>query len=103
MNPHLDRGLLLYDQSRYPQAEAEFRQAIASDPQDVYTHAMLGLCLSQQERYDESENEIKQDIHFQHDLSWAHYARACVLHDRNDFAQARLAIDEAIRLDQSDV
>jgi tetratricopeptide (TPR) repeat protein len=99
----LERGLLLYDQGRYPQAEEEFRQAIAANPQEAHPRAMLGLCLVQRERFAEAEAEVEQAIHLAPDLAWAHYARAHVLFHRNDYRKARQAIQEAIRLDPGEV
>jgi len=103
MSTNLDRGILLFDQSRYKQAEDEFRQAIAVEPRQAYAHAMLGLCLSYQQRYDEAETEVREAIHLEPGLAWAHYAHACVLHERNDFSGSRKAVDEAIRLDPGEV
>ena len=46
MGPNLQRGLHLYEQNRYADAEREFRQAVGHDPNDAYVRAMLGLPLS---------------------------------------------------------
>ena len=42
----VQRGQLLYQQSRFDMAEAELRQALAAEPQDAYAHALLALCAS---------------------------------------------------------
>src|SRR6266496_4742039 len=102
MNPNLERGLLLYQQSRHELAEKELRQALAADAQDAYAHALLALCLTEQEKFNDATNEAKLGIHLGPDLSFAHYAHARVLYDRNRYNEARFAIQEAIRLDSAD-
>jgi tetratricopeptide (TPR) repeat protein len=102
MNPNLERALLLYQQSRHELAENELRQALASDPQDAFAHALLGLCLAAREKFDDATAEVRQAIHLAPDFSFAHYAHARVLYDRNHHAEARAAIEEAIRLDSTD-
>lgn len=103
MNPHLERGLLLYQQSRHELAEAELRQALAAEPHEPYAHALLGLCLAQREQLTEAAEEVRQAIHLAPDFSFAHYAHARVLYDRNHYPEALAAIQEAIRLDSVDV
>ena len=99
MNQHLERALLLYQQSRHDQAETELRQALAAEPQDAYAHALLGLCLAHRESFQEATDEVRQAIHLAPDFSFAHFAHAHVLYDRNRFAEALPAINEAIRLE----
>src|SRR4051794_14198061 len=39
------RGMLLYEQGRYDEADREFRPALAGEPGNASAHAMLALCL----------------------------------------------------------
>jgi tetratricopeptide (TPR) repeat protein len=102
MNPNLERGVLLYQQSRHEMAEGELRQALAAEPEDAYAHALLALCLSHREQFEPATAEAQQAIHLQPDFSFAHYAHARVLYDRNHYKEALAAIQEAIRLDCDD-
>jgi tetratricopeptide (TPR) repeat protein len=102
MNASLQRGLLLYQQSRYEQAETELRQALGADPHDAHAHALLALCLGEREKFDEATVEARQAIHLSPDFSFAHYAHARVLYERNHYPEAQAAIEEAIRLDSTD-
>ena len=102
MNPHLQRGLLLFQQSRHELAEPEFRQALATDPQDAYAHALLGLTLANREQFKEATEEAQQAIHLAPDFSFAHYALAHVWHERNHNEEALTAVNEALRLDPED-
>jgi tetratricopeptide (TPR) repeat protein len=101
MNPNLQRALLLFDQSRYEQAENELRQALASDPHEPYAHALIGLCLSHREQFKEATEEARQAVHLAPDFAFAHYALANVLHDRNRDDEALPVINEALRLDSA--
>ena len=95
----LQRGLLLYQQSRYEMAETELRQALVAEPGDAYAHALLALCLIERKQSDDATSEAQQAIHLAPDMSFAHYAMAKVLYDRDDYDGAQTAIEEAIRLD----
>lgn len=102
MNPQLERGLLLLQQRRYPLAEAEFRQALAQNPQDAHAHAMLALTLCNLEKFDAATQSAQEAIGLAPDYPFAHYALAVVLHDRNRPGEALGVIKEAIRLDTQD-
>ena len=98
----LQRGLLLYQQSRYEMAENELRQALATEPGDAYAHAVLALCLIERKQPDEATSEAQQAVHLAPDMPFAHYALAKAWYDRDDYDAARSAIKEAIRLDPED-
>jgi Flp pilus assembly protein TadD len=102
MSVNVQRGLHLYQQNRFPDAEREFRQAIGADPNDAYTRAMLGLTLSQQERFDEAEHEIAEGLKIDPGLPFVHYARALVLDDRHRYPEAEKAVQEAISMQPED-
>lgn len=102
MNPHLERALLLYQQSRHELAEKELHQALGQDPQDAFAHALLGLCLGAREKFDEATGETQQAIHLAPDFPFAHFAHARILYLRNRYKEALAAVQEAIRLDSTD-
>ena len=43
MGTNLDRGLLLFEQSRYDLAETAFRRELGDDPEDAIAHALLAI------------------------------------------------------------
>jgi tetratricopeptide (TPR) repeat protein len=102
MNANVQRAQLLFQQSRHDLAEAELRQALASEPQDAFSHALLGLCVAQREDFKEATAEVRQAIHLQPDMPFAHYAHAMVLYKRHRYDEALAAIGEAIRLDPAE-
>ena len=102
MSPHLQRALMLYEQSRHELAEEQLRQALAGEPDDPHAHALLALCLARREKFEEAADEARQAVHLAPDFDFAHYAHASVLLDRNHLDAAQRAIEEALRLAPED-
>jgi tetratricopeptide (TPR) repeat protein len=96
---HLDRAMLLLEQSRHDLAEAELRQELAANPDNALGHALLSLCLARSARHDEATDEARAAIGLAPDLAYGHYAHALALYQRNRFDEAAEALAEAIRLD----
>lgn len=93
------RAIVLFDQGRFDLAERSLRDALAEDHTDATAHALLALCLSELRRRDEASAEAEAAVGLAPDEAFPHYALAHVRYDRNDFAGARRALDESIRLD----
>jgi tetratricopeptide (TPR) repeat protein len=102
MSPHLERAFHLMGQGRLELAEADFRRALAEDPDDPVGHAALALCLSAAQRGREAEEEARAAVGLGPDYSFAHYALARVYFDQDRYPPANRAIDEAIALDPED-
>lgn len=102
MSPHLERAFHLMGQGRLELAEADFRRALAMDPDDPSAHAALAICLSKAKRGPEAVEEARAAIGLAPDFAYAHYAMARVLMDQERYPAAERAIDEAIRLDPED-
>lgn len=98
----IQRAAMLYDQRRFDLAADEARRVLAANPQDATAHSLLSLALTQQEQYEEATAEAEAGIAAMPDLPLAHVAHATVLAERNRFAQARIGVTEAIRLDPGD-
>ena len=96
---HLQRALLLLEQSRTEQAEDELRRALADDPHSPLAHALLARCLVVRKQYHEASAEADLAVHLAPDHAFTHYTRAAVLYARNRFPAAKSAAEEAIRLD----
>jgi tetratricopeptide (TPR) repeat protein len=102
MNANFQRGVLLYQQDRHEQAEAEFRQVLSTDPGDSMAHSFLALCLTARKDFKQATEEAQVAVHHAPDSDFAHYALAKVFFDRNRNAEALEHINEAIRLDSWD-
>ena len=97
-NAHFQRGLLLYQQSRYQDAVGELRLQLGEDSEDSLTHGFLALSLNELEKYPEATEHAQRAIHLAPDEAFGHFALARVLLSRQRFDEARAAILEAIRL-----
>ncbi|HEU4884108.1 MAG TPA: tetratricopeptide repeat protein [Longimicrobium sp.] len=97
------RGWLLAQQGRAELAEAEYRLALAEDPHDADTHALLALVLAEQEpRRAEALEEARTAVGLAPDDPFPHYAEAHVHIEAERWAQAQAAAEQAIRIDPDD-
>lgn len=95
---HFARGRLLLEQSRYGDAEREFRQALVDDPNQAEAHSLLALCLVQKQAYAEATEEAGQAVHLDPENWFGYYALSIVYADRKRYDEAAGALDEALRL-----
>ncbi|MFZ5830177.1 MAG: tetratricopeptide repeat protein [Planctomycetota bacterium] len=102
MNPstlsHFARGQVLYQQSRYEEAEKEFRHSLGAMPEHAPSHAMLALCLENRKKYAEATKAAQRAIHLDPTDPMCFLALSLVYHGRNRRKEALEAIGEAIRL-----
>lgn len=99
---HLQRALVLLEQTRFDLAEKELRLALADDPDDPFAHAFLASCLNARDDYTPAMAEAQAAIRLAPDWAEAHAILARVLIGRHRFDEARLAAVEALRLDPED-
>jgi tetratricopeptide (TPR) repeat protein len=99
MGVHLERALLLYEQSRFDLAEREVRLDLQVEPENGTAHALLALCQAERGETREATWSAQEAVTREPDLSFAHYALASVLQDRERLDEAQQSILEAIRLD----
>jgi len=65
-----ERGVALFDLSRFGDARSAFEKALGIQPQDAYTHQMLGLTLEQLAETTTADTELKKAIELApHELS----------------------------------
>lgn len=97
------RGWLLAQQGRHDLAEREYRLALAEDPHDADTHALLALVLAEQEpRRAEALEEARTAIGLAPDDAFPHYAEAHVHLEAQRWEPAQRSAEEAIRIDPDD-
>jgi tetratricopeptide (TPR) repeat protein len=102
MSAHYERAMVLMDQHRFEDAVKELRQAVIEEPDCPYTHGMQAISLGRMERYDQAIEAAAKVIEMAPDLGFSHYIRALVYVWRGDLKEARIAIQEAIRLNPGD-
>jgi Flp pilus assembly protein TadD/predicted Zn-dependent protease with MMP-like domain len=65
-----ERGVALFDLSRFADARVAFQKALVTQPQDAYTHQMLGLSLEQVGEVAQADIELAKAIELApHELS----------------------------------
>jgi tetratricopeptide (TPR) repeat protein len=99
MADHRERGLLLFQQSRFDLAEKELRQALLDEPNDAVAHGLLAMCLSERKEFAAATEEARSAVGAEPDNPFTHFAMAHVLYDRDRLDEAARAVGEAIRLD----
>src|SRR5215471_4188361 len=99
MGVHLERALMLYEQSRFDLAEREVRMDLEADPGNATAQALLALCQAERGLTREATWSAQEAVTREPDLPFAHYALASVMQDRERLDEAQQSILEAIRLD----
>lgn len=103
MNIHLQRGEMLLAQSRPADAEKEAGQALASDPQDAFAHALLARSRAAQNRAPDAIEAARRAVSLAPDSPYCHRVLAFVLHGAEKQNEAFEAIGRALAMDPSDV
>jgi Tfp pilus assembly protein PilF len=82
MGRHYQRGIVLFRQKRYGQAVDEFRQELAENIDDPWSHAMRALCLVECNRHRDAVEEAKLGVKSAPDDGYCLYALAFVCYRR---------------------
>ena len=99
MNPHLQRAHVLYQRSRYDEAERELGMALAKDPEEPWAFALLGACRAAQKDFAKADELGRQAMTLAPDSAAIRHVVARIQLDRNDLAAAEQTVTEAIELD----
>jgi tetratricopeptide (TPR) repeat protein len=100
---HRERGWILATQGRHELAEREYRLALAEDPHDATTHALLAILLAElDERGVEALVEARVAIRLDPEDSFAHFAEAHVHLQAERWDEAERAALTAIDIDPDD-
>jgi tetratricopeptide (TPR) repeat protein len=102
MSTAFQRGFVLMQQGRYDLADREFRQELASDPDNAQAHGFLALCLHEQGKHDDAIHEASEAVRLEPDDSFSHYVRGLAFFGKKQYREARASAEEAIRLEPYD-
>lgn len=102
MNPHLQRGQMLLQRSRYDEAERELGIALSQDPESAWAYALMGACRAAQKDYAKADDLGKQAMALAPDSADIRHLMARIQIDRNDLPAALKTASEAIVLDPHD-
>ena len=100
---HLARALELEKQESYPEAEQEYRAALAVQPQNSTLHVGLGRVLCKRQEWDEAQAEYRMATRLDPRSAEAHAALGLALSLRGDPASAIPELREALRLNPHDL
>src|SRR5690349_17213054 len=90
----VNRGVDLYKQGKYSEAEAELRGAVAADDSNARAHRMLGLAMVEQRKFDEAAGQLNKAAELEPGGE-AKGALARMYAEKKEYDQAEGALDGA--------
>lgn len=102
MNHHLERGRLLLEQNRLKEAEREFKQALAHDPQDAIALMLLAEVCIHDNRYAEALQYSQQAVSLEPEISSLYFTLSRAYLYNKNIKKAREAVAEGKRLNPLD-
>jgi tetratricopeptide (TPR) repeat protein len=102
MNHHLERGRFLLEQHRLAEAEREFKQALAQDPQDAIALMLLAEVCIQSNRYAEALQYSQQAVRLEPEISNLYFTLSRAYLYNKQTQKAREAVREGQRLNPLD-
>lgn len=100
---HFDKGVALWELGRHESAEAEFRKALAQEPNHPGAHAFLGLALLAQKKPEKALSEAKLAIKCAPGHSFPYYVLSLAEAGTGRFNEAEKSIREALRIEPESV
>src|SRR5436190_4955068 len=94
-----DKAALLANAQEFAKAEAQYRQAVSTDPSYAVAHFGLGLALMNQNKMVEAEASFRQATKQDPNYAVAHNALAVVLLNQKKDAEGEAELNEALRID----
>lgn len=98
-SPSAQRGLILIEQGRYPEAEKFLRESLAQEPNDSAVLYYLAVCELNQGKPKEALETLDRALGLTPDAEHLHALRGLVLVKLKRAGEAKASIDEALRLD----
>jgi tetratricopeptide (TPR) repeat protein len=96
---HFQHGHALFDQRRYREAEAAYRDALRLQPGDPEAHNNLGVVLCDGlHEYEEAETAFRDALRLRPDYPMAHTNLGVALGNQGRYREAEAAYREALRL-----
>lgn len=96
------RARQLMEIGRWQAASEALQLALAEDPEDALSHALLAQCFSHLKRHAEARREAERAVQLEPDHPFAHWVLGMILHNDHRSAEAERAAREALRLDPED-
>ena len=101
-DPHLDAGIVLEREKRYPQAAAEFQKAVELDPKSTEALAGLVNAYSQSGQVAQAEPAIRRFIALDPNNATAHIQLGRLLAAQKKFPEATAELETGLKLQPGD-
>jgi tetratricopeptide (TPR) repeat protein len=98
---HNEKAEALSEQKKYPEAEAEYRQAVEIEPDNAKYRDDLGLALLQQKKYGEAEAEYRKAVELDPNSADYHNRLGLTLIQQTRYLEAEAEYRKAIQLDSN--
>ncbi len=98
-SPSTQRGLVLLEQRRYPEAEKYFREALAVEPNDAAALYHLAVCETNQNRHKDALETITRALAVAPEVADFHALRAFILINLHRVGDALKSSEEALRIE----
>jgi tetratricopeptide (TPR) repeat protein len=89
VEPHLNLGILLYEQGDLERAAERFRRAVALAPDSPLAHFNLGCVLDELKQFEAARQHLREAVRLKLDYADAHYNLARVCDQLGACAEAR--------------
>ncbi len=99
MTIHYERGLLLFDLRRFPEAETEFALAVYEEPEFALAWAMLAAAQNNQRLFQKARISVETALGLDPNLAYSYYLLSHVQLGEGRVDQAELALEDAQRID----
>ena len=99
MVDHLARGILLYQQSNFQQAEKELALVIGADPDNAVAHALFASCLGIRKEFEQANQRIDLAISLAPDDSLVYFVKSSLAMQQAHLKEAHEFLERAIALE----
>ncbi len=96
---HIERGKLLLEQGRYPDAEKELKKALSSDPENDEALSLLGRLNLDKGQDNEALKLIEEALMLSPNEDYYHYLKAFALYKLGNYKKATVWVSQALALD----
>lgn len=102
MSAHIEKAVLLIQQSRYELARQQLTLELTRNPNSAEAHSLMALCLVNAKQLRKAVAEAEAGVGLAPDSSYAHYVLASVLQDDGNLKRAESEARDALRIEPDD-
>lgn len=99
LSPQSQRGQVILEQGRFPEAEKYFRESLAEEPNDPSALYFLAVCQARQDRGAQALETMDRALSLEPEVADFHAFRGLLLADLRRHADALKSVNEALQLE----